>query len=359
MQFDFNKTLALVKGGLLDHQNTWKNYLEDCPGWQQTAVVLTGPLFLANILLSLFFSRIAGGFSMYMYPGNWFAALIYSLVMGVVGFVIVVLAFNFLAGTFKGTPNLSRAFAAVSLAVIPAWVAGPVAALIPYIGFLVALAAGILSLVFLYRIMPLALGVPDDKRTAHFWVSIVAVIVINMVIGLTLGLGRTGDQYRSTGYSAPDVSERKSASSGIIAEGVRQAEIVDAASADSYDPPSDGKLDEDQVEDYISVMRKTKALRDEYTDKMDKLAKEMKAKEDAGESPSIADLGKIYSGAGGMVSANNAEMEVVKTGGGNWAEHVWVKQQLRTAHVQQGEGSDAIAHNYKLYKEYEDELGDI
>ena len=359
MQFDFNKTLALVKGGLLDHQNTWKNYLEDCPGWQQTAVVLTGPLFLANILLSLIFSRIAGGFSMYMYPGNWFAALIYSLVMGVIGFVIVVLAFNFLAGTFKGTPNLSRAFAAVSLAVIPAWVAGPVAALIPYIGFLVALAAGILSLVFLYRIMPLALGVPDDKRTAHFWVSIVAVIVINMVIGLTLGLGRTGDQYRSTGYSAPDVSERKSASSGIIAEGVRQAEIVDAASADSYDPPSDGKLDEDQVEDYISVMRKTKALRDEYADKMDKLAKEMKAKEDAGESPSIADLGKIYSGAGGMVSANNAEMEVVKTGGGNWAEHVWVKQQLRTAHVQQGEGSDAIAHNYKLYKEYADELGDI
>jgi len=52
-------------------------------------------------------------------------------------------------------------------------------------------------------------------------------------------------------------------------------------------------------------------------------------------------------------------MEVVKTGDGNWAEHVWVKQQLRTAHVQKGEGSDAIVHNYKLYKEYQDELGDI
>jgi len=190
-------------------------------------------------------------------------------------------------------------------------------------------------------------------------VSLVVVIVINMVIGLTLGLGRSGDQFRSSDYSAPDVSARKSASSGVIAEGVRQAEIVDAASSDRYDPPSDGKLDEDQVEDYISVMRKTKALRDEYAQKMDQLAAEMKAKEDAGESPSIADLGKIYSGAGGMVSANNAEMEVVKTGGGNWAEHEWVKQQLRIAHVQQGEGSEAIAHNYKLYKEYKDELGDI
>jgi hypothetical protein len=359
MQFDFTKTLALIKGGLLDHQNTWKSYLEDCPGWQQTALLLTVPLFVTNILFSLIFSRLAGGFSMYMYPGNWFTALIYSLIMGAISFAIVVLVFNFLAGTFKGTPNVSRAFAAVSLAVIPAWVAGPIAALIPYIGFLLALAAGILSLVFMYRIMPLALGVPDDKRTVHFVVSLVAVIIINMVIGLTLGLGRTGDQYRATGYSAPGVSERKSASSGVIAEGVRQAEIIDAASADRYDPPSDGKLDEDQVEDYISVMRKTKALRDEYAGKMDKLAKEMQAKEDAGESPSIADLGKIYAGAGGAVSANNAEMEVVKTGGGNWAEHVWVKQQLRTAHVQKGEGSDAIVHNYKLYKEYEDELDDI
>jgi len=359
MQFDFNKTLALIKGGLFDHQNTWKTYLEECPGWQQTALVLTVPLFLANVLFSLILSRITGGYAMYGYPGNWFMALIYGLVMGAIGFAIVVLVFNFLSGTFKGTPNLSRAFAAVSLAVIPAWVAAPIAAVVPYIGFLIALAGGILTLVFLYKIMPLALGVPDDKRTVHYVVSLVAVIVINMIIGLTLGLGRSGDQFRSTGYSAPNVSERKTASSGIIAEGVRQAEIVDAASADTFDPPSDGKLDEDQVEDYISVMRKTKALRDEYADKMDKLAADMKAKEDAGESPSIADLGKIYSGAGGMVGANNAEMEVVKSGGGNWAEHVWVKQQLRTAHVQQGEGSDAIEHNYELYKEYQDELGDI
>ncbi len=92
--------------------------------------------------------------------------------------------------------------------------------------------------------------------------------------------------------------------------------------------------------------------------KMDKLAAEMKAKEKAGKSPSLADLGKMYSGAGGLMSANNAEMEVVKTAGGNWAEHEWVKQQLRIAHIQQGEGSDANAYNYKLYEKYEDELSE-
>ncbi len=358
MQFDYTKTLSLIKGGLLDHENTWKTYLEDCPDWKQTALVLTGPLFILNILLSLIFSKLVGGYTMYGYQGNWFMALLTGLVMGVLGFAIVVLIFNFLAGVFKGTPNFSRAFAAVSLAVIPAWVAGAVSGLIPYLGFLIALAGGILSLVFLYRIMPQALNVPDDKRVTHYVVSIIAVIVCNMVIGLTFGLSNSGGQYRSSDYSSSGRAERKSASSGVFGEAARQAELISAASSDEYEPPSDGELDEDQVEDYASVLRKTRAMHADYAKKMEKLAAEMKAKEEAGESPSMADLGKMYSGAGGLVVANNAEMEVVKSGGGNWAEHEWVKQQLRIAQIQQGEGSDAIAHNYKLYKKYEEKLNE-
>lgn len=358
MQFDFAKTMSLIKGGLLDHENTWKAYLEDCPDWQQTALVLTGPLIISNAVLSLIFSRLAGGYAVYGYQSGWFSALITGLVMGAIGFLIVVLVFNFLAGTFKGTSNFSRAFAAVSLAFIPAWVAGVLAGLIPFLGFLIALAGGIMSLIFLYRIMPLALNVPDDKRTIHYVVSLVAVIVCNMIIGLTLGLGSAGSQYQAGRYSADDNAGGRTASSGVVGEAVRQAELVDAASADRYDPPGDGELDENQVEDYVSVLRKTRAIHAAYTEKMEKLAADMKAKEEAGESPSIADFGRMYSGAGGLMGANNAEMEVVKSGGGNWAEHEWVKQQLRTARIQQGEGSGEIAHNYKLYKKYQEELDD-
>jgi hypothetical protein len=358
MQFDFTKTLALIKGGLLDHENTWKTYLEECPDWKQTTLVLTGPLFILNVLLSLIFSRLTGGYAVYGYQSGWFNALIAGLVMGAIGFLIMVLVFNFLAGVFKGTANFSRAYAAVSLAVIPAWVAGVLAGLIPYLGLLIALAGGILSLVFLYRIVPLALNVPQDKRVTHYVVSLVVVIIINIIIGLALGLGSAGNQYRSSGYSTSENADRRTAGSGVFGEAARQAELIDAASADRYDPPSDGELDEDQVEDYVSVLRKTRAVHAEYAEKMDKLAAEMKAKEEAGESPSMADLGKMFSGAGGLVSTNNTEMEVVKSGGGNWAEHEWVKQQLRVARIQQGEGSDANAHNYKLYKEYEEELND-
>lgn len=357
MTFDFTKTLSLVKGGLLDHQTTWNSYLGENPGWQQTALQLTGPLIIANVLLSLIFSRLVGGYSMYGYQSGWFGALISGLLMGVISFAIAVLVFNFLSGVFKGTPNFSRTFAAVTLAAIPAWVAGAVSGLIPYIGFLVSLAGGILSLLFMYRIMPLALEIPEDKRMVHYVVSLVTIIVCNMIIAFTLGLNGAARQFQGSDLSGSN-SNRTVASSGVVGEMARQGELIEAASADRYDPPSDGELDEDQVEEYVSVLKKTRAIHAEYEAKLEKIAAEMKEKEAAGKNPSISDLTKMYAGAGSMVGANNAEMEVVKSGGGNWAEHEWVKAQLRAAKYQQGEGSDALEHNYKLYQKYEEELND-
>jgi hypothetical protein len=91
---------------------------------------------------------------------------------------------------------------------------------------------------------------------------------------------------------------------------------------------------------------------------MEKLSADMEADKAAGKTVSLSDIRKAYSGAGSVLSANNAEMEVVKSGGGNWAEHEWVKQQLRTAHIQRGEGSDTLAHNYQLYQKYQSEITD-
>jgi hypothetical protein len=189
MAFDVKKTLGLIRGGLLDAEATWKVYLAENPPWQQTAIVLTGPLLIANVLLSLVFSRLVGGYSAFGYQSGWFSSLVVGLLMGAVAVTITALVFNFLAGPFKGTSNFSRAFAAVSLAVIPAWVAGILSALIPYLGSLLALAGGILSLVYMYRLMPLALNVPQDKRAVHFVVALVLIVIVNMAIGAALGVG--------------------------------------------------------------------------------------------------------------------------------------------------------------------------
>ena len=148
MNFDFAKTLSLVKGGLTDHQATWKSYLDENPDWQQTAMVLTGPLIVGSVLLSVIFSRTIGGFGYLGYHSNFFAAVFWGLVMAVIGFFIAVFIFNFLAGVFKGTSNFSRAFAALSLAAIPSWIASVLGALIPVIGFLIFAVNGISMRIF-------------------------------------------------------------------------------------------------------------------------------------------------------------------------------------------------------------------
>ena len=326
MNFDINKTLSLIKGGLLDYEATWESYLGENPGWMQTAITLTGPLLVANVVLSLVFSRLVGGYAYYGLHSNLFMALVLGLIMAALGIGIASFVFSYLAGTFVGNRNFDRAFAALSLAVIPAWVAGPIAALIPWFGFLVALAGGIASLYFLYKIIPLALEVPEDNRVVHFVVSIVVVIVCNIILGTLMASGQI-DAARKAGFSDARSTSSSTASSGMFGEIERQGQLMEAAQADEFDPPGDGELSKGQVRDMIKVLEKTRMAQEEYAEDMEKMTEEIKAKEEAGQSISPSDMLKVYSGIGTGMGAANAEMEVVKTGGGNWAEHQWVKTQ--------------------------------
>jgi len=360
MNFDFTKTLNLVKGGLLERESTWNSYFQDCPGWQATAMTLTGPLILANIVLGTILARITGGFTPYGYSNSFLGALFLGLILACISFAVAVFVFNALAGVFKGKSDFSRAFAAVSLAAIPSWLAGIIAALIPgLVGVVIGLAGGITSLVSMYKIMPLALNVPDDKRVVHFIASLVAIMVLNMIVGGVLGGASMGSSHSGTFQGSQSSGSASSSGAGIFGEISRQGQLMEAASADEFEPPANGKLNRKQVRAYVKVMDKTRAMHDEYAQKMEQLGKDMEEKEDRGESFSLSDLTNAYSGIGGAMGANNAEMEIVKTGGGNWAEHSWVKGQLRTARIQRGDGSDAIAHNYELYQEFKEEIGDL
>lgn len=357
MAFDIKKTLDLIKGGLLDPRNTWTRYLGENPPWQDTAIQLTGPLLIANVLLTLIFSRMVGGYVYFGYGQNFLAALVSGLVFAAIGFAVVVAVFAFLAGVFKGKANFSRAFAAVSLAAIPSWVAGIVGSIIPWVGWLIALAGAILSLVYLYRIIPLALDVPEDKRVVHFIASLVCVFIINLILAAVLGTGAMG-----RGFDARDYSRGADGApvfgSGMLGEMERQGRLIEAAQSDSYDPPSNGKLSEAQVKAFADVQRKTRELQAEYAAEMEKLGEALEAKEKAG-TLTPGDLARAYGGVGTAMGATNAEMEIVKTAGDNWAEHQWVRDQLRIARIQRGEGSEALQHNYKLYQEYREEIEGI
>ena len=139
---------------------------------------------------------------------------------------------------------------------------------------------------------------------------------------------------------------------GVFGEIGRQAEIMANASEDRYDPPADGMVTRDQAEWVAGVADKSRQAHEEEMSRLQKLSEEL----DDQDNPSPADIAKMYQGMGSAMSLNTLEMEVVDSGGGNWAEYQWVKDQLRKARLQRGEGSDALVHNFELYQEFEDRL---
>jgi len=345
--FDFTKTLELIKGGLLQPQATWDSFLAQNPDLKTTLIQLAGPLIAANVLLGVIFSRLVGGFYAYGMGSNLIIAVIMGLVLAVIGLAIATAVFNLLGGAFGGKADMNRAFAAVSLAAIPGYLAGIVGALIPFLGFLIMLAGAILTLVYLWRIMPQALSVPEEKRALHYIVSLVLIVVVNAIVGAIIGIGSVTSQFDAGDFS----DNAKDGASGMFSGIMRQAELQDAADRDRYEPPASGKISEAQVRALLRVAEKVETLQQRESDKLKKMAEEMENKE----QPSFGDIAKVYQSTGSMMGLANAEMEVVKTGGGNWAEHQWVKQQLRIAIVQQ-DGSDAIEHNLRLYQKYQHEL---
>ena len=350
------KTVNLIKGGLFEPQDTWQKYLDENASWQDTAIQLTGPLLIANVLFTLIFSRMVGGYAYFGYGQGFLAALVSGLVFAAIGFAIAVAIFCFLAGVFKGKADFSRAFAGASLAVIPSWIAGIVGALVPWIGWLIALAGGILGLIYLYRIIPMALDVPEDKRVVHFVASIICIMIVNFIVATVIGAGAVDRRLGTQDFSSSDNSPVFG--SGVLGDLERQGRLLEAAQADEYDPPSDGELTEDQVETYVSVLRKRNALAEDYAAEMKELSEELEEKKEAG-TLTPGDLAKAYGGVGTAFGVTNAEMEIVKTAGGNWAEHLWVREQLRIARIQQGDGSDALEHNFELYNKYQDELEEL
>ena len=92
-----------------------------------------------------------------------------------------------------------------------------------------------------------------------------------------------------------------------------------------------------------------------HIDELNRQVREIAERSEAGGQVSFRDIANIMSGAAQVSSLGTVEVEIVKTAGGNWAEHQWVKESLRTAWLQK-DSNEAVEHNYALYQKYEDQL---
>ncbi|HSH41592.1 MAG TPA: Yip1 family protein [Arenicellales bacterium] len=340
---DFNKTLDLIKNGLLEPRATWQSYAAENRSWQDTAMLLTAPLILGSFILAGLLSLIFGSRGAFG-AGAGFGGWIVGLVMAFVGVAVASFIFSYLAGLFKGRHDFNRGLAALSLAAIPGYL-GNIIGVVPFIGWLVSLALGIVSLVFLYKIIPLYLDVPQEKRVLHFIASLVACFIVMLILGAVLGAGGMMDS-----RSAASLTDQQSSQTGMLGGIERYARLMEQAGEQEYEPPADGKISEQQMARYMEVMRKAAEVRGEQMADVERLGEEYKDKE-----PGISDLVKMSGGVGSVLGAFNAEMEVVMTGDGNWAEHQWIKEQLRVARIQK-DLNEAVEHNYQLYQAHREEL---
>jgi hypothetical protein len=114
------------------------------------------------------------------------------------GIFLTGILINALASSFGSTPNQTRAnqLAAYSAtaSLIGAW-----GAIIPFLGWIIALAGAIYSIGLFYMGLTPLMGTPEDKRVIYtvvlVLICVVAYWVIAMIVGmmmLTMGLGAVG-----------------------------------------------------------------------------------------------------------------------------------------------------------------------
>ncbi len=345
VMFDISRTIALIRGGLFDPQATWKAYHAENRSWQDTAMMLTIPMIVMTMVIAGILSLLFSGF--YAFPryggfGQWLSTFIWLLV----GFTLTASIFTFLAGVFKGRPDMNRGVAALSLAAIPGYT-GIVFGTLPLLGWLISLGLGVLGLVFLYRIIPLYLEVPNDKRAVHFIVSLVATSVVAVVLGMIFGVGVMNKDFQTDG----GIGSTGGRSGGFLGDIARQSEIYESAMKDTYEPPGNGRLTDEQVREYLRAMESVRSIQEKHAARLKKVAKEMEDKDE----PDLSDISKVYAGMSSVMGASNAPMDVVSSQGGNWAEHVWVEDQLRVARYQP-ELNDATRDNAEIYQKYAEQL---
>lgn len=337
-QFDLEATRRWVFGMVTDPHATAHAYQGERATWLQTLMLVTVPVYVGAAVLGYVLSWLFGRPFMFGAVAGAPAWFVMSLIWSVAYVFVVAFIFDFFAGVFKGERSFDAAFATLSLAMVPA-VLGGILSPLPWLGWLIGLAAAIYGLVLLWQFVPVFMTVPDDQRVLHFVVSLVVAFVVNLVVAGIIGLAFAPD---FADYADREITATPS-SGGLFGDFERQANVAELAAQDSYDPPRNGRLTEAQVAAYARTLQRTAELRE-------RLGRKLEGLEEDGPS-----LGTVLSGVGDAVRLGTAEMEVVKTGGGNWAEHQWVKNQIEIARIQQ-DGSPAVEHNYELFLEYREQI---
>jgi hypothetical protein len=142
---------------------------------------------------------------------------------------IVALIVEVLAPNFGGTKDRVQAVKTIAYAYTASWVAG-IAALVPFLGLLIALAAGIYGIYLLYLGLPHTMKCPQDKAGGYTAVIVIIVIVVSFlifaVVGAMTGAGMfmRGGSLFSSSHDSRETTFDKDSTVGKLEQYAKQVE---------------------------------------------------------------------------------------------------------------------------------------
>jgi hypothetical protein len=99
---------------------------------------------------------------------------------------VMALIVNALAPSFGGQKDMVQALKAVAYAWTAGWIAG-IAVIVPWLGWLIAIAGAVYAIYLLYLGLPHTMKCPPEKAAGYTAVSIIIAIVLSWIVALIVG----------------------------------------------------------------------------------------------------------------------------------------------------------------------------
>lgn len=117
--------------------------------------------------------------------GTGIAAMVVSYLLALAVAYLVAMIINALAPTFDGQKNMVQALKTVAYAWTASWIAG-IAVIVPWLGWLIALAGAIYAIYLLYLGLPHTMKCPVEKAAGYTVVSVIIAVVLSWIVGLVI-----------------------------------------------------------------------------------------------------------------------------------------------------------------------------
>lgn len=183
---DFGKIIERIKAILTTPKTEWPVVAAEATSVNglytgYIAIVAALPI-IAHFIKGSLIGAGAFGITVRTPIGMGIVGMVLHYVLALVIVYVVALIINALAPTFGGQKDMTQALKTVAYSWTASWVAG-IAVIVPWLGWLIAIAGAVYAIYLLYLGLPHTMKCPPDKAGGYTAVSVIIAIVLSWIVG--------------------------------------------------------------------------------------------------------------------------------------------------------------------------------